>query len=60
MHPAEGARLAAESHMSAVNRIEAIVRTEQIDCDFERLDGYPFLPPGESPRAGGLEGRPRP
>ena len=34
------ARLAAESHMAAINRIEAIVRKEGIDCDFERLDGY--------------------
>ena len=42
VHGPEGARLAAESHMSAVNRIEAIVRTEKIDCDFERLDGYWF------------------
>lgn len=36
----DGARLAAESHMSAINRIEAIVKQERIDCDFERLDGY--------------------
>jgi glycine/D-amino acid oxidase-like deaminating enzyme/nitrite reductase/ring-hydroxylating ferredoxin subunit len=36
----DGARLAAESHMAAVNRIEAIVREEGIDCDFERVDGY--------------------
>jgi glycine/D-amino acid oxidase-like deaminating enzyme/nitrite reductase/ring-hydroxylating ferredoxin subunit len=42
MHGQEGARLAAESHMSAVHRIDAIVREEQIACDFERLDGYWF------------------
>jgi len=36
----DGARLAAESHMSAINRIEAIAKEEGIDCDFERLDGY--------------------
>jgi len=35
-----GARLAAESHMAAINRIEAIVREEGISCNFERLDGY--------------------
>jgi len=42
MHGAEGARLAAESHMAAVERIESIVREERIECDFERLDGYWF------------------
>ncbi len=36
----EGARLAAESHLAAVNRIEALVAEEQIRCDFERVDGY--------------------
>ena len=49
MHGAEGARLAAESHMAAVDRIESIVREESIDCDFERLDGFWFSekPDGE-------------
>jgi glycine/D-amino acid oxidase-like deaminating enzyme/nitrite reductase/ring-hydroxylating ferredoxin subunit len=42
IHGPEGARLAAESHMSAVHRIESIVQLEKIDCDFERLDGYWF------------------
>ena len=42
VHGEEGARLACESHAAAVNRIEAIVRTEGIDCDFVRLDGYLF------------------
>jgi glycine/D-amino acid oxidase-like deaminating enzyme/nitrite reductase/ring-hydroxylating ferredoxin subunit len=46
LHGAEGSRLAAESHTSAIHRIEAIVKKEKIDCDFERLDGYLFLPPG--------------
>src|SRR3569832_707286 len=36
----EKARLAAESHMAAINRIEAIVREEQIACDFERVHAY--------------------
>jgi len=48
IHGTEGARLAAESHTAAIDRIEAIIREEQIDCDFERLDGYLFTPPGES------------
>ena len=47
MHGEEGARLAAESHMTAINRIETIVASEKIDCDFERLNGYLFLSPGD-------------
>ncbi len=49
VHGEEGARLAAESHMAAVNRIEAIVKMEGIDCDFERLDGYLFPSASEDP-----------
>lgn len=48
LHGEKGARLAAESHLAAINRIEQIVREEHIDCDFERLNGYLFVPPGES------------
>lgn len=48
LHGFEGARLAAESHTAAIDRIEAIVDEEKIDCDFERLDGYLFCSPGES------------
>jgi glycine/D-amino acid oxidase-like deaminating enzyme/nitrite reductase/ring-hydroxylating ferredoxin subunit len=47
MHGEEGARLAAESHTASIDQIERIVRDEQIDCDFERLDGYLFLSPSE-------------
>ena len=43
-----GARRAAESHTAAIDVIEAIVAKERIDCEFERLDGYLFAPPGES------------
>src|SRR5437763_11314971 len=50
LHGPEGARLAADSHTAAIARIEAVVREEHIDCDFERLDGYLFLAPGESPK----------
>ena len=42
VHGEEGVRLIAESHMAAVNRIEAIAKIERIDCDFERVDGYLF------------------
>jgi glycine/D-amino acid oxidase-like deaminating enzyme/nitrite reductase/ring-hydroxylating ferredoxin subunit len=48
LHGERGARLAAESHAAAIDRIEAIVAEEKIDCDFERLDGYLFTPPDES------------
>jgi glycine/D-amino acid oxidase-like deaminating enzyme/nitrite reductase/ring-hydroxylating ferredoxin subunit len=48
MHGERGARLAAESHTAAIDCIEAIVARENIDCEFERLDGYLFVPPGES------------
>src|SRR5438477_11997583 len=40
----EGSRLAGESHTAAIDRVEAIVGEERIDCEFERLDGYLFLP----------------
>ncbi len=36
----DGAKLAAESHTAAIDWIENIVKTENIDCDFERVDGY--------------------
>ena len=48
IHGAEGARLAAESHTAAIDRIETIAGIESIHCDFERLDGYLFTPPGTS------------
>jgi glycine/D-amino acid oxidase-like deaminating enzyme/nitrite reductase/ring-hydroxylating ferredoxin subunit len=41
-HGDEKARMAVESHMRAIDEIEKIVSTEQIDCDFSRLDGYLF------------------
>src|SRR5436190_17083880 len=48
LHGEKGARLAAESHAAAIDKIEALIAAEKIDCDFERLDGYLFVPPGES------------
>jgi glycine/D-amino acid oxidase-like deaminating enzyme/nitrite reductase/ring-hydroxylating ferredoxin subunit len=47
-HGEKGSRLAAESHTAAIARIETIVAEEGIECDFERLDGYLFVPPGDS------------
>jgi glycine/D-amino acid oxidase-like deaminating enzyme/nitrite reductase/ring-hydroxylating ferredoxin subunit len=47
LHGEEGARLAAASHAAAIDRIERIIGEEQIQCDFSRLDGYLFVPPGD-------------
>lgn len=43
-HGEEGARLAAQSHRAAIDRVEEIVREESIDCELERIDGYLFSP----------------
>jgi glycine/D-amino acid oxidase-like deaminating enzyme/nitrite reductase/ring-hydroxylating ferredoxin subunit len=48
LHGEEGARLAAESHTAAIDKVEAIVKDEAIRCEFERLDGYLFVPPRDS------------
>ena len=47
LHGQRGAQLTAESHTAAIDRIGSIAQQENIDCDFERLDGYLFLAPGE-------------
>lgn len=43
----DAAALIADSHHSAIDLIESIVRREHIDCDFERLDGYLVLGEGQ-------------
>jgi glycine/D-amino acid oxidase-like deaminating enzyme/nitrite reductase/ring-hydroxylating ferredoxin subunit len=48
IHGQEGAQLAAASHTAAINQIEKDILREGIDCDFLRLDGYLFVPRGES------------
>ncbi|HEV7680864.1 MAG TPA: FAD-dependent oxidoreductase [Pyrinomonadaceae bacterium] len=48
LHGEDGARLAAESHTAAIDKVEAIVKEAGIECEFERLDGYLFVPPRES------------
>jgi glycine/D-amino acid oxidase-like deaminating enzyme/nitrite reductase/ring-hydroxylating ferredoxin subunit len=45
----EGLRLASESHAAAISKIEAIIREEEIDCDFERVESYLFMAPNEPP-----------
>lgn len=39
-HGEEKAKLAVEAHTRAIGEIERIVETENIDCDFSRVDGY--------------------
>ena len=48
LHGQKGSRLAAESHTMAIERIAEIAASEQIECDFEWLEGYLFLGPGDS------------
>lgn len=44
---AEGSRIAAESHTSAIEWIASTVKHENIDCNFERVDGFLFLHPSD-------------
>ena len=46
LHGERGARLAAESHTAAIDRIESIVTRERIECDFERARRLPVLRAG--------------
>lgn len=41
------ARVVHQSHAAAIDRIEAIQRSEQIPCDFQRVDGYLCLADGD-------------
>lgn len=54
LHGRHGARLAAQSHASAVDAIELTCAAEGIDCDFARVDGYLVQGKGDE-RAGILE-----
>jgi glycine/D-amino acid oxidase-like deaminating enzyme/nitrite reductase/ring-hydroxylating ferredoxin subunit len=50
MHGERVAQLHYQSHAHAIDTIEQIARTEKIDCDLARIDGYLFLDPGDSRR----------
>lgn len=39
--------LIAESHRSAIDFIENAIRSEKIECDFKRVEGYLFLHPSD-------------
>ena len=43
----EKTRLAAQSHTAAIDFIDQVVRKENIQCDFMRVDGYLFLHPSD-------------
>jgi glycine/D-amino acid oxidase-like deaminating enzyme/nitrite reductase/ring-hydroxylating ferredoxin subunit len=49
----ERTRLVVQSHAAAIDWIEQVARTEAIDCDFRRVNGYLFLGPSDD--AGHLE-----
>jgi len=48
LHGDEGARLTAASHTAAIDKVEEIVRNEEIDCDFARVDGFLFAQPPDT------------
>jgi FAD dependent oxidoreductase len=39
-------KLVVESHTAAIDFIEKTAKQENIECEFERVDGYLFVPPG--------------
>ena len=43
----DNARLIAQSHSDAIDAIERIVNEEKIDCDFKRVPGFLYNPPGK-------------
>jgi glycine/D-amino acid oxidase-like deaminating enzyme/nitrite reductase/ring-hydroxylating ferredoxin subunit len=47
LHGEKGAQLAADSHTAAIKQIEKNIGAESIECDFEWLDGFLFVPPGD-------------
>jgi len=46
----EGSKLAAESHRAAIDFVKALVEEYQIACDFELVNAYLFVPPGDDPK----------
>ncbi|WP_413585121.1 FAD-dependent oxidoreductase [Bdellovibrio sp. HCB274] len=49
IHGLEKLRLFYQSHRAAIQLLEDIVKTENIDCDFKRVNGYLFLSPDKEP-----------
>lgn len=42
MHDVETVKIFLEAHRTAIDVIEHVAKTENINCDFKRLDGYLF------------------
>lgn len=49
MHGEDVSRIVAHSHTAAIDRIEDIIKSEGIECDFRRVPGYLFAPAGAEP-----------
>jgi len=49
LHGQEGARLAYQSHATAIDTIERISRKEKISCEFSRLDAFLSSVPSDPP-----------
>lgn len=47
----EEAKLIAKSHADAIDFIDSVCSTENIACDFKRVDGYLFLHPSDKPES---------
>jgi glycine/D-amino acid oxidase-like deaminating enzyme/nitrite reductase/ring-hydroxylating ferredoxin subunit len=47
----ENSKLAAESHMAAIDYVEQIIANENIVCEFKRIPGYLFLHPSDKPES---------
>jgi glycine/D-amino acid oxidase-like deaminating enzyme/nitrite reductase/ring-hydroxylating ferredoxin subunit len=47
-HGSDKAHIITQSHQTAINKIEEIVRTERIDCGFKRVPGYLFVQEGRT------------
>ncbi|HEX5170676.1 MAG TPA: FAD-binding oxidoreductase [Cyclobacteriaceae bacterium] len=43
--------LIAQSHTAAINRIERIIKRENINCDFQRLNGYLVSHPSDTAKS---------
>jgi glycine/D-amino acid oxidase-like deaminating enzyme len=50
IHGTARLQTAVQSHREAISWIERTMLAEQIDCDFQRVPGYLFLGPTDSPR----------
>lgn len=49
IHGEYTARLAAQSHADAIDEIERVASEEEIDCGFERVEGWLFSAPSDTP-----------